>query len=146
MAIRIGEALIKKGLVNPDQLETALREQAHTGEFLGAILIRLGYVSEEGLLTVLAEQFQTRFVSLEKVYVNPQVVKLVPGSIVREYKFLPIEMKAGVMLIAVSNPLDMWPMSVLHQRLDLSEITIVLAKKSDIAQAIEKYYANDGSL
>ncbi len=146
MAIRIGELLIKKGLVNPDQLETALRDQATSGEFLGNILIRLGYITEENLLTALAEQFQTRFVSLEKVYVNPQVIKMVPGNLVREYKFLPIEMRSGVMLIAVSNPLDMWPMSVLHQRIELSEITIVLAKKDDIQKAIQKHYGAEGVL
>ncbi len=140
MAIKIGELLIKKKLITPDKLETALREQSHTGEFLGAILMRLNYVSEPDLLTVLAEQFQTQFVELSRVFINPQVIKLVPENLVREYKFLPIEMKGGVILIAVSNPLDMWPMSVLHEKLDLSEVKIVLAGKNDIQQAIAKYY------
>lgn len=143
MAIRIGELLIKKKKINPDQLQTALRDQSQTGEFLGAILIRLGYVKEEELLEVLAEQFSTQFVHLSKVYVNPQVVKLIPARLAREHNFLPIEMKGGNLLIAVSNPLDMWPMSAVHDILEVSEVKIVLATRKDIEAAIEKHYGSE---
>ena len=146
MAERIGDMLIRENLVNDEQLEAALQEQAHTGEFLGEILIRLGYVKEEELLKILAQQFNTRFVDLENVRVNPQVIKLVPRSLVWEYKVLPIDIRTAVLLIAVSNPLDMWPMSVLQDKLDLAEVQIVLARKDDILKSIFKYYGSEASL
>ena len=141
MAEKIGEIFLRKKLVNTDQLERALQEQIQTGEFLGEILIRLGYANEENLLKVLAEQFGTRFVSLNDIRVNPQVLKMVPKRLVTEHKFLPIEMRSGVLLIAVSNPLDVWPISVLQEQLKLMEVQIVLAMKNDILRAINKYYA-----
>ncbi len=140
MAERLGETFIRKKLVTAEQLEAALQEQSYTGEFLGQILVRLGFAQEEELLKVLAEQFNTKFVSLEKVPVNPTVIKLVPGSLVFEHGFLPIEMRSGVLLVAISNPLDVWPLSVLQEKLGLIEVRTVLAKKSDIQQAIKKYY------
>lgn len=140
MAQRIGEIFLKKKLVNVEQLEQALHEQTQTGEFLGEILIRLGFAHEEDLLKVLAEQFNTRFVSLESVRINPIVLKMVPYNVVFEFKFLPIDIRSGVMLIAVSNPLDMWPMSTLQEKLDLAEVQIVLARKEDILNGIKKYY------
>ena len=140
MAERIGEIFLKKKLVSSEQLERALEDQTHTGEFLGEVLIRLGYTKEEDLLKVLAEQLNTRFVALERIRANPQVLKMVPRRLAWEYKFLPIDVRAGVLLIAVSNPLDMWPMSALQEKLDLVEVQIVLAKKGEILQAIQKNY------
>lgn len=140
MAERLGEIFLKRKLVSPEQLESALQEQTHTGEFLGEILIRLGYVKEDDLLHVLAEQFKTRFVSLDRVRVNPQVLKMVPRHLAWEYRFLPIDIRASVLLIAVANPLDMWPMSVLQEKLDLVEVQIVLARKDDIMRSIQKHY------
>ena len=139
-ALRIGEILIEKKLINEEQLQHALQKQMQTGQFLGLILIELGYVSEDDLLRILAEQFNTRYVSLENVRVNPSVLRLVPKSLCEEYTFLPIEMRSNVMLIAVANPLDMWPMSVLQDRFDLAEVQIVLAKKNDIKSVIRKMY------
>ncbi len=143
MAERIGEALVRKNLISREQLEEVLLAQSHEGGFLGEILIKKNYVKEEDLLNALAEQFHTRFVSLDRVRVNPQVIKLVPRNMAVEYKFFPIEMRSSVILIAVSNPLDMWPMSVLQEKLDLAEVQIVLAKKNDILQAIQKYYGSE---
>lgn len=139
-ALRIGEILIEKKLINADQLQHALEKQMQSGHFLGAILVDLGYVSEDDLLRILAEQFNTRFVSLEHVRVNPSVIRMVSKSLCEEYTFLPIDMRSNVLLIAVANPLDMWPMSVLQDRFNLSEVQIVLAKKDDIKTAIRKIY------
>ncbi len=143
MAQRIGELLVKNHLITEAQLEQALQEQTQNGDFLGEILIRLGFVTEADLLKSLAEQFNTRYVSLEQVRINPIVLKMVPKDLVWEYKFMPIETRSSILLIAVSNPLDMWPMSVLKERLDLSEVQIVLAQKDDILKAIFKYYGLD---
>jgi len=109
MAKRIGEILVEKGLIHNTQLQTALEEQKRTGKFLGEILIEFGFATEEELLGVLAVQFNTKFVQLESIKVNPEVIALVPRSMAWEFCFLPIEMRSAVILIAVSNPLDMWP-------------------------------------
>lgn len=141
MALRIGELLIEKKFLTQAQLEQALLEQTRSGKFLGEILVQMGMVHEEDLLKVLAEQFNTRFVKLDQVQINPVVVKMVPVDLIAEFKFMPIEMRNSVMLIAVSNPLDMWPMSALTKQLNLSDVQIVLAQKQDIMQTIRKYYA-----
>ncbi len=141
MALRIGELLVNKKLLTVDQLDAALSEQSRSGKFLGEILVQMGMVHEEDLLKVLAEQFNTHFVKLSEVQINPVVVKMVPVDLVAEHHFMPVEMRSGIMLIAVSNPLDMWPMSALQKKLNLSDVQIVLAQKKDILNCIRKYYA-----
>ena len=140
MAERLGEILIRKKIMTAEQLAVALKEQAESSQFLGEILIRLGFVSEIDLLQVLAEQFNTRFVSLDNVMINRDVVRLVPRDLVVEHKIMPVEMRNSVLLIAVSNPLDMWPLSVLQKKMNLTEVRIVLATKKDIEQTVKKHY------
>lgn len=140
MAERLGEMLIKRKLIKPENLEKALQEQQESGQFLGEILVRLGYLREEDILKALAEQFNTRFVNLKEVRINPAVLKLVPKHLVLEHKFMPIEMRDGILLIAMSNPLNMWPVSVLQEKLALTDVQIVLAKKDDIGEHIRKNY------
>ena len=142
--LRIGEILIQRGLLTQERLESSLKEQALTGKFLGEILISNGYLKESQLLTALAEQFLTRFVSIANTRINPLAVNMVSHDLAWEYKIMPIEIRSGILLIAVSNPLDMWPMSVLRDRLGLDEVRFVLAEKADILSALKKYYG-DGS-
>jgi chromosome segregation ATPase len=52
----LGELLIEKGLITPEELEEALAEQKENGKRLGEILVKKGYVSGPALTTVLAEQ------------------------------------------------------------------------------------------
>ncbi len=146
MAERLGEILVRKKALTQEQLDAALHEQARTGDFLGEILVRMGFVHETDLLKTLAEQFNTHFVTLQNVHINPLVVKMVPYDLVSEHKFMPIEMRASVLLIAVSNPLDMWPMSALQKQLSLTEVQIVLASKADILETIQKYYTKLGGM
>jgi hypothetical protein len=48
--------LVERGLIEPDQVETALREQVHTGEPIGTVLVSLGFIEEQTLRNVLLEQ------------------------------------------------------------------------------------------
>jgi type IV pilus assembly protein PilB len=140
MVDRIGDIFLKKKLIISEQLEVALQEQTNTGEFLGEILIRLGYVDEENVLKALAEQFNTKFISIKNYVISPDIIRRVPQALVWEHRFMPLEFRAGVLMIAINNPLDVWPMSAIKDKLNLADVHFILAKKSDISEAIHKYY------
>jgi hypothetical protein len=53
----LGELLVEKGLVSPEELSHALEEQEKTGRLLGAILVERRYVSGPALAIALAEQY-----------------------------------------------------------------------------------------
>lgn len=52
----LGQMLVERGLIDSHQLETALREQAQTGEPIGTVLVALEYIQEQTLRNVLLEQ------------------------------------------------------------------------------------------
>lgn len=53
---KLGEILIAQGLVTDEQLLFALQEHKRTGLNLGSVLIKLGFISEDDLSSVLGQQ------------------------------------------------------------------------------------------
>ncbi|OIO36234.1 MAG: hypothetical protein AUJ74_03190 [Candidatus Omnitrophica bacterium CG1_02_44_16] len=138
--LKLGELLIKKGVVTQAQLEVALREHNKTGELLGKSLVRLGIISEEQLLMALAEQLSIQFIpSLKDKTVPDQVIKAVPARFVWHYKFMPLALRGDLLTIAISNPLDVWPTEDIKFHLGF-EVEVVLAVEIEIMAAIKTYY------
>ncbi|MEF9438512.1 MAG: hypothetical protein L0922_07190, partial [Candidatus Mariimomonas ferrooxydans] len=79
-SIFLGEMLIDGGLITLEQLEAALIEHKKTGELTGKTLIKMGFLTEEKLLPVLAEQLSVEYVKLKQVKIDPSVIEKVPQN------------------------------------------------------------------
>ena len=60
--IRVGDLLVEKGLITNAQLMEALSEQKRTGQKIGRVLTELNFVSEEKVLTCLADHFHYPYI------------------------------------------------------------------------------------
>src|SRR5439155_24067552 len=56
MRIRIGDLLVKAGVITDLQLKAALAEQSQWGGKLGDILVRMEFITEEVLVRALSKQ------------------------------------------------------------------------------------------
>src|SRR3989441_4250282 len=140
MAKQIGDILVEKKLVTPEELQRALAEQEKTGEFLGSTLVRMGCISEEQLLQSLSEQLNIPFVNLEQITIDPAVIKRVPARLVEHYKVMPIQWERDVLTIALSN-LHRYTWALEDIGLHLGcEVRAVLACRDQGTDAIRKYY------
>ena len=137
MIAKIGQMLINKGLITLEQLETALQEQSKSGELLGVILVRKGFLTEENFLKVLSEQFNIPFMKLKDVTIDPAVIKQIPAKFASYYKVMPVKYEDDKLIIASSDPLR----SLDDLRLFLGhDIKPVLASESEIMETIKEYY------
>jgi len=144
--LKLGELLIKRGVLSQKQLDVALREHEKTGELLGKALIRLGFITEEQLLVTLAEQLSIQYLpSLKNKRVLESVVKAVPPRFVWHYKFMPLALVENLLTIAVSNPLDVWPTEDIKFHLGF-DVEVVLAPEAEIMAAIRTYYGVGAAL
>ncbi len=135
--MKLGEILIDRKLITPLQLKTAVEEQQRTGELLGRILVRLGYLKEEHLLEIISEQLNIPFVDLQNIVVEPEAVEKVPAKFAWHYKIMPIKYEEGKLTVATFDPLR----SLNDMKMFLGyDIIPVLATGEKIVQAIEKYY------
>ncbi|RKY37469.1 MAG: type II secretion system protein GspE [Candidatus Omnitrophota bacterium] len=137
---KIGEILVKKGILDVQQLDSALAESKETGKAIGRVLLDFNFVTERQLLQTLADQLGLIFYpSLNDISVPQEVIDNVAVKLVWHYKIMPLQIKDKILVIAVSDPMAIWFLDDLKLRLGY-DIERVLATESDIQVAIRKYY------
>lgn len=139
--IRLGEILVKQGVVRPDQMNKALEEQKKTGGKIGMILVQLGMVKDHQILKILEQHFQLPGIDLNTFQVQSAATQLVPKDICLKHTLIPVQkVGATTLVVAFSDPSNM------SVRDDLRFITrckiqVVVATESSILNAIERFYA-----
>ena len=140
---RLGERLIKAGLISEEKLELALKEQKRTGEFLGEVLQNLGFVTEEGISSSLAAQSGVRQVELENYLIDAEVLKLIPENIAKKYKLIPLSLEGNKLTVAMANTFDVIALDEI-QKITGAYVEALSATESDISNAIEQHYGMKG--
>ena len=135
---RIGDLLVKKGLVSVEQVNQALKEQRATNEFFGTILIRNGWLEEDALLAALAEQFGLRFVRLNQEEIDWSVASRFAYDFLMEHGCFPMQLTDESLTVALSNPLNAWALSELERKAKYRKVALVLASARDIRAAIQQ--------
>ncbi|MCS7242246.1 type IV-A pilus assembly ATPase PilB [Candidatus Caldatribacterium sp.] len=136
---KLGELLVKKQRITPEQLEKALEIQKKTGEKLGEILQKMGLVGSREVYEVLAEQLGTLYVDLDSYVIDPKVVALLPEKFCRQYQVIPVGEEGNTLILAMANPVDV--MTIDRIRLMTKrEIRPVVASPQDIEKALNAYY------
>lgn len=102
--LRLGELLKADGLVNDEQLNIALAQQAITGDLLGDTLIKLGFVSSREIAQTLSNQAGIEFIDLDGYTIPENALRLVPREIAERTGFIPINIEDKVLIIGITNP------------------------------------------
>src|SRR5437879_3584128 len=104
---RFGQVLIDLGFLDEDQLWDILEEAKNTSQLTGQVALGRGLITEEQLLTALADQHGLKVVSLEDFKPQSEAVTLVPETMASVYKILPISYRDNVLTVALSDPGNM---------------------------------------
>ena len=138
-ALRIGDLLLREGLVTQDQLNKALQEQRNSGTRVGYNLVKLGYVKETDLTRMLARQHRMPAVDLTKFQVDPKIAKLIPGELALKHSVLPLKRDGRTLTVALSDP---GHLGVLEDIKFITRLDIfpVIAGEFTLRNAIEKFY------
>lgn len=141
----LGDILLEKGYVNKAQLEDAKRwQKTHPNEKISSILLSRGIITEECMLSAMAERFNTTYLNTELVVRRPEILKNVPEQIVKKHCIMPLDIKAGQIIIATHDPHDIGAFEDVKM-VSRMDVGFVLAPKRIIESAIDKYYTNAGN-
>jgi len=136
----IGELLLEKGLVTEEQLLKGLELQKEKESRLGELLCQLKAVSEEDCLRTLSEQLEVPFEpNLERLTLDPELIKHVPINFAKQYELVPIAREGERVKVATSDPLNYFPLQDLGRLLG-AEVDPVLASGRSIIAAINRVY------
>jgi len=136
---RIYELLLSQKLIDQDDLNRAIEEQKVSGQPLEKILVELGLVSEENIYKALSVYLRLPFFPASAFPETPLLGIDFSPQFMKQYKFLPLEMKANTLSIATGAPLDFSTIDEIALFANC-KIKLYISKESDIVAAIEKHY------
>ena len=135
----LGKMLKEKGIISEDQLNKALAHQKRQSIRLGDALTEMGFADHEDITSSLAEQFDFQVINPMAVSIPEDVISAVPKSIAKKHNIIPVTKHDGLLVVAISDPLDISTLEDLRFTLNIN-VEGVLATKNNIEHAIKKYY------
>ena len=130
---------MQRHLITPEQLDQALLEQRSTGQFLGAILLRLGLITPEALLATLSEQFGIPCEPLPLDRVDWAIAKQFPSSALSSGTCFPIRTDGTSVTVAIANPLEVWGLSALEKTSGFRKVRPVLVLEQELRRVVQAY-------
>ena len=103
---RLGDMLVEEGLVRPAQVKEALQKKRKTGQFIGQVLVELGYISEQDLVAFLVKQCRIPHLNLLDYDIRRDVLDLIPFEMCREHGVLPVDKLGSILTVAMVDPFD----------------------------------------
>ncbi len=141
MSARIGDLLVKEGVITAAQLQQALDHQKKNGGRLGSCLVKLQFVSEEDVTTFLSRQYGVPSINLSYFDLDPAVAKLIPEDTARRYEVLPLSRVGSSLTIAMTDPTNVFAMDDIKFMTGFN-IEPVVASEAAIAEALKKLYGS----
>lgn len=145
-AVRLGDLLLREGLITQEQLDQALNAQKSAGQRLGYVLVKEGIVREIEVTKMLARQYRVPAVDLSRFEVDPKLIKLVPAEVALRHTILPLKREGRTLTVAMAEPTNVQVLDDL-KFITRFDIFPVIAGEYTLRNAIEKYYeATDAQL
>src|SRR5687767_10927567 len=138
-SLRIGDLLIREGLISKEQLDKALQEQKQNGTRVGYNLVKLGFVPEIELTKTLAKQYKMPAVDLSKFSVDPKIAKLIPGEMALKNLVLPLKRDGRTLTVAMADPTNLGVLEDL-KFITRYDIFPVIAGEFTIRNTLEKIF------
>ena len=140
MSTKVGEILVKQGLLKPEQLAQAIDEQRKNSGKLSAEIVRLGFLKDPQILRALEKAYQVPGVDVSTFEIDPTVSALVKRDLCEKHCLIPLQKAGQTLVVAFSDP------SNIMIREDLRFITKmkiqpVVGTENAIQAGIDKHYA-----
>ena len=137
--MRLGDLLLTVNKITEQQLKEALKIQKTSKQRLGEILVNNHYVTEEDIIEVLEFQLGIPHVDLDKYFIEPEAVNLLPEHIARNHNLIPIRKDRKKLVVAMADPLNLFAVDDVKISTEL-DVEPVISSKNDILRSIEQYY------
>src|SRR5512136_861578 len=145
MAVKLGEMLLKAGLITQPQLQEALEAQKKGGGKLGFNLVKLGFVKEDDITQLLSDQYGVPSINLRHFEIDESVITLIPSEVAQKYLVLPVNRTGATLTIAMADPTNVFAMDDIRFMTGYT-VEPVVASEIAIREAIEKYYGSTHAL
>ncbi|MFC1858956.1 ATPase, T2SS/T4P/T4SS family [Thermodesulfobacteriota bacterium] len=136
---KLGDYLIKVGLIDATTLENALEIQKIQKKQIGQILIDMQVVDDVEISRAIAKYLRMPFVRLTDKKIPQNIIDMVRQETVEKYLLIPVSKAKDKLVVAMTDPLE--PDAINDLRfITQMPIHAVVSPRADILDAIGKYY------
>jgi len=134
---RLGDLLVDRGYLTPEDLRSALDRQKQDGRnrLLGEILVDGEYCTEDQILECLATEYGVPHAKLDARLMDPAIVDVLPREYIEENLVLPLFVVRDMLTIAVSEPSNLFLIEEIRSLVKM-QVQIVAATPKDIRRMI----------
>jgi len=140
----LGQILLDKGLVKPEQLERALEEQKRGNhqKLLGELLVEMRFCTEDQITEALARAYGVPYARVSPRVADPKVIAILPKEFLEKHQVLPLFLVEGTLTVAVSEPANVFLVEEI-ERLSGHRVQLVAATSRDIRATLQTYLPDD---
>lgn len=138
--LKLGQILMKSGVLTEQQLTDALHRQKASHQRLGEILIESKYITEMQMISSLAQQLSIAYIDLATVKLDDTLSSIMPEALAQNHLIVPIKREGSVLTVALADPLDYNSMNDVGTFTKL-KIYPMIAERSKIETRIKELYA-----
>lgn len=132
-----GEILLRRGLLNDQQLNLS-RDAQTNGASVVDKAVELGYVTEEDALRALGSEVGIDYIDINEADIDLSLLNQFPQRLIYRDSLFPIRRENGSLVVATSDPFDLYPLDEVGAATGLS-IVPVLAARGDLAKLIKDH-------
>jgi len=141
MQPRIGELLVRGGVVTKEQLNEALEKEKSNGSNLIHELLRLGFTTDDQLTQFLAKQFGIEQVALDDDQIPDAVFNLVPPHLIQKHQLIPIKLLGSTLTVVMADPTNLVGINEVKFITGYG-VRVVVASHSAIRKILEKRFGS----
>jgi type IV pilus assembly protein PilB len=140
----LGQLLLEKGLIKPEQLDRALEEQRRSNhqKLLGEILVELHLCNEDQITEALAQTYGVPYARVSPRIADPKAIALLPKEFLEKHQVLPLFLVEALLTVAVSEPANVFLLEEM-ERISGYNVQLVAATSRDIRATLQTYLPND---
>lgn len=141
----LGERLLEQGVISQKQWEEAQAEEKKTGQPLRKVLIELNMITEEDMVSFIAEQMDIPRIELNNYLIDSKIIDLVPEALARKHQLIPILKIGNSLTCAMVDPLNIFALDEVRLKTGLT-VEPAVAIESEIRKALDEHYTVKGSM
>jgi type IV pilus assembly protein PilB len=140
----LGQLLLDKGVVQPEQLTRALEEQRRSNhqKLLGEVLVELHICTEDQIVESLAQVYGVPYARVSPRVADPKVISILPRDFLEKHQVLPLFLVEGLLTVAVPEPANVFLVEEI-ERVCGHPVQVVAATTRDIKATLQAYLPND---
>jgi type IV pilus assembly protein PilB len=137
---RLGQLLMKAGVITDGQLNDAIEVHKATGSPLGRVLVELGYATQGAILAVMAQQIGIPYIDFSERKPDPTAIAVVPKDLATRYVLMPVGFdEQNRLIVAMADPQNVLALDDLRIITGF-EIRPAISTKDDILAYLEDAY------